>query len=64
MKCFNNELLHFVKLSKSAKRLKKLRKFSLFIDDTLRETTMIVSHLKKQKLLRELSLFGKKDERS
>jgi len=55
IKDFNTELLHFVKLCKSAETLKKLQKSGLFIDDKLREATMIVGHLKKQKLLRELS---------
>ena len=34
---------------KSSKRLKKLQESGLFIDDKLRETTMIAGHLKKQK---------------
>jgi len=55
MKCFNTELLRFVKLCKSVKSLKKLKKSSLFIDDELRDTTMIVGYLKNQNLLRELS---------
>jgi hypothetical protein len=40
---------------KSSKSLKKLQKSRLFIDDKLRETTMIAGHLKKKDLLRELS---------
>ncbi len=35
---------------KSSKSLKKLQKSLLFIDDKLRDTTMIVGHLKKQSL--------------
>lgn len=50
--------------SKNPKRLKKLQKSGLFIDDKLRETTMIAGHLKKQSLRNELCRFGKKDERS
>jgi hypothetical protein len=49
---------------KSTKRLKKLQKSLLFIDDKHRETTMIAGHLKKQGLRNELCRFGKKDERN
>jgi len=50
---------HYVKLSKSAKSLKILQKSSLFIDDKLRETTMIAGHLKKHKLLKRAELIWK-----
>ena len=40
---------------KSSKRLKKLQKSGLFIDDKHRETTMIAGHLKKEGLRNKLS---------
>ena len=44
---------------KSSKRLKKLQESGLFIDDKLRETTMIVGYLKKQNLLKRAELIWK-----